>query len=674
MEGDTTKVDVPIKVINLERVKGIMDLLAKTSTPLTINEIADKFNVSNKTIRNDMVKVQEYLEGKGLSLDKRPGVGVSIDGSEEKKLALINETKTGEIIEPFSPQDRVNYILKRLFMIDRNVTIRELADELYVSRVTVHKDLENVEGWLKKFNLELIKRTNYGIEVSGSEENWRNAVASLIALNKENEKLKELLYEDYSGRIDYKTLTRLKELINLDYRQLEKIVANAESKLKFKFSDEAFISFIIHIAISIKRLRQKKDIHLAEDIMKSLREKEEFQVARNLASDINETFKVKLPESEIGYILLHILGAKMQENKEESMSFYFKGEENELSVTMAGEIVSMAEKALNVKLKGDTQLMNGLMLHLRPTINRLKYGLSLRNPILSEIKENYPEIYGAAWITSTVFEKYMGIKINEEEIGYIALHLAAAVERQKKPLRALVVCTSGIGTSQLLAARLEKHFRQIEIKEVMSLIDLKHRSVEDIDIIISTVPVEVEKPIICISPILTQNDLKRLDVFINDINNGVNNEINSVKYLLREEFIEVSAEYKDREEVIRGLSEKLLKKGYIEDGYIESALQRESITSTEVGQGAAIPHGSPEYVNQAQIAVAVLKEPIKWNEEMVDIVFLICITDNDLKKSKYMFRNIYNKIDSTDFLIELRRARSGSKIIECMEGINNVNR
>lgn len=660
------------RVINLERVKEIIDFLLKGDVPVTIDCIANTLNVSNKTIRNDMVGVQKYLKTVGLSLNKRPGVGVFIEGDEDKKLALISENRSVINIEPFSPQDRVNYILKRLFMSDKNITIRELADELYCSKVTIHKDLENVEEWLKKFNLELIKKTNYGIKVYGYEENWRNAAAGLIVQNKGNEELKELLYENYSGRVDYKTLIKLKELINLDYKQLEKIVVNSEGKLKFRFSDEAFISFIIHIAIAIKRLMQKKDIHLADDVMKSLREREEFQIAKELGEEISNTFEVVLPESEIGYILLHILGAKMQENKEEDIGFNFKVGDDELPAAIAKDIVSMAGKVLNVSLEKDIQLMNGLILHLRTTVNRLKYGLTLRNPILNEIKENYPEMYGAAWITSTVFQKYMGIKINEEEIGYIALHLAAAVERQKKPLRALVVCTSGIGTSKLLAVRLEKHFKEIEIKEVMSLIDLKNKSLNDIDIIISTVPMEIEKPVICISPILTQNDLKRVDAFISNVNNGVNNEISNIKYLLREEFVEINAEYQNKEQIISELCKKLFENGYINERYLESAIEREKMGYTEVGQGVAIPHGSPEYVNQSQMAVVILKNPIRWNEEMADIVILICVSQNDVKKSKYIFRNIYNKIDSLEFLALLRNSQSCSEVIKHMEGINNV--
>ncbi|UZQ82624.1 transcription antiterminator [Thermoanaerobacter sp. RKWS2] len=404
-----------------------------------------------------------------------------------------------------------------------SVTTKELAEELYVSRVTIHKDLQSVEKWLNKFNLKLLKKPNYGIEVVGDEENWRNAVASLIVSTKEQKELKEFLYNDYTGRIDYRTLMQLRELFDIDYKQLEKIVSNAESKLKFRFSDEAFISLVIHVAISIERLKHKKDVKLSKAVLNNLKQKDEYVIAQQMAKEIEAKFNVVLPESEIGYIVLHIIGTKMQQNKIEDVNLELEDEESiELAVIMSKEIINIAERALSLDLSNDKQLLNGLILHLRPTINRLKYGLTLRNPLLNDIKENYPEIYGVAWMTSVVFEKYLGKKVAEEEIGYIALHLGAAVERAKKPLKALVVCTTGIGTAQLLAARLEKSFKQIEIKDIVSSVSLHESILNDIDIVISTVPIEINKPFINISPLLTQNDIKRLDEFIQALNKRSN--------------------------------------------------------------------------------------------------------------------------------------------------------
>ncbi|HAA64579.1 MAG TPA: transcription antiterminator BglG, partial [Thermoanaerobacter sp.] len=415
----------------MDRILEIINMLLNSEQPLTVDYIANTLKVSNKTIRNDLKKAEEFVQQKGVKIIKKPRVGIVLEGPRNKKLELVDEIKKSlDFEEPFSPEARKNYILKRLFMSKGSVTIKELAEELYVSRITIHKDLQSVEKWLNKFNLKLLKKPNYGIEVVGDEENWRNAVASLIVLTKEQKELKEFLYNDYTGRIDYRTLMQLRELFDIDYKQLEKIVSNAESKLKFRFSDEAFISLVIHVAISIERLKHKKDVKLSKAVLNNLKQKDEYVIAQQMAKEIEEKFNVVLSESEIGYIVLHIIGTKMQQNKIEDVNLELEDEESiELAVIMSKEIINIAERALSLDLSNDKQLLNGLILHLRPTINRLKYGLTLRNPLLNDIKENYPEIYGVAWMTSVVFEKYLGKKVAEEEIGYIALHLGAAVER-----------------------------------------------------------------------------------------------------------------------------------------------------------------------------------------------------------------------------------------------------
>lgn len=652
----------------MDRILEIINMLLNSEQPLTVDYIANTLKVSNKTIRNDLKKVEEYVQQKGVKIIKKPRVGIVLEGPRNKKLELVDEIKKSlDFEEPFSPEARKNYILKRLFMSKGSVTIKELAEELYVSRITIHKDLQSVEKWLNKFNLKLLKKPNYGIEVVGDEENWRNAVASLIVLTKEQKELKEFLYNDYTGRIDYRTLMQLKELFDIDYKQLEKIVSNAESKLKFRFSDEAFISLVIHVAISIERLKHKKDVKLSKAVLNNLKQKDEYVIAQQMAKEIEEKFNVVLSESEIGYIVLHIIGTKMQQNKIEDVNLELEDEESiELAVIMSKEIINIAERALSLDLSNDKQLLNGLILHLRPTINRLKYGLTLRNPLLNDIKENYPEIYGVAWMTSVVFEKYLGKKVAEEEIGYIALHLGAAVERAKKPLKALVVCTTGIGTAQLLAARLEKSFKQIEIKDIVSSVSLHESILNDIDIVISTVPIEINKPFINISPLLTQNDIKRLDEFIQALNKRSN--------LIDTQLLDVDGIYLKKEDLLNKVCMELHKKGYVKEEYIQDVITREKIASTAIGNGIAIPHGLPEHVNKSVFTVVRLKNPIAWDEEKVDMLFMISLTQSDIAKSRYIFRKLYNKLESPEFVENIKKAKNREEIIKLLEVIYDADK
>ncbi|MDI3311313.1 MAG: BglG family transcription antiterminator [Thermoanaerobacterium sp.] len=647
-----------------ERDIEIIKILLNSDDPLVVDELAEKLNVSNKTIRNDLKKIEEYLVRRGLKLLKKPGTGIMIEGPENKKLDLSTELSSyAKFMEPFSPEARKNYILRRLFMSNKNITIKELSDELYVSKVTIHKDLEAVEEWLSKYNLKLIKRTNYGIEISGDEENWRNAAASLIVSNKGQDEIKELLYDDYTGRIDYKTLTRLKELIDIDYKKLEKIVSNMESRLEFRFSDEAFISLIIHIAISMERLRMNKDIRLSKDVLNKLKRHEEYTIAEKAAKEIEENFDIKLPDSEVGYILLHILGAKMQQNRLDDIDIEIKEDENiDIAVTMAKEIIKIAEKALSVDFSGDSQLLNGLILHLKPTINRLKYGLTLRNPILDQIKENYPDIFGVAWMTSTVFEKYIGKKAGEEELGYITLHLGAAFERAKKPLKALVVCSSGIGTSQLLAVRLERCFRNVEIVDIVSSLSLNDVMSDNVDFIISTVPVESKKPVVNITPLLTQSDIKKLENFID--------EYYESKKVVDVEILDVGREFREKRMVLKYIVSELIRIGYVKNEYLDDVLNREKISSTYVGNGIAIPHGNPENVNKSVISVTRLEKPVNWGDGDVTVVIMVSINAADIKYASKFFRKLYNNIDDTNFKENLLKLKDKKEIEKLL--MNNV--
>lgn len=653
----------------MDRILKVIELLLKNTKPLSIDFIAETLKVSNKTIRNDFPKIEQFISAANLKLTKKPGVGIIIEGSDEKKLELVKSIKDCvSYVEPYSPEDRVNYILKTLFMSKMSITMKELSESLYVSRVTLQKDLEKVQEWLSRFELNLRRKPNYGIDIIGSEENWRKAIANLLANNKGYDELKELLYDEYEGKIDYKSISKLKELVNIDYRLLEKIVTEAEAKLKFNFSDEAFVSLIMHIAISIKRLKEGKDIKLAQDMLKSLNQNDEYEIAQKIANDIESAFKIRLPESEIGYILLHILGTKLLEGKSDNINIDFESQgKDELAVIMAKEIINTAQRALHISFSSDKQLLNGLILHLRPTINRLKYGLTLRNPILREIKENYIDIYGAAWMTSTVFERYLGITMPEEEIGYICLHLAASVERNKNPLKTLIVCASGIGTSQFIAARLERSFRQLDIVDVISIIELKHRKLQDIDIVISTVPIEVNKPLLMISPMLNQNDIRRMERFLDNVSNK------GWEDSAKDSFVEKSLIIKknlseNKEALIKDLCTPLLNLNYIKEQFIESVLEREKINSTAIGRGIAIPHGSPEFVNCSRLIVSILEKPITWGDEKVDIVFLICISSEDKVKAKKWLKGLYNFIENDENISQLKKIKDNDDISGIMEG------
>ncbi|WP_422448278.1 BglG family transcription antiterminator [Thermoanaerobacterium sp. DL9XJH110] len=670
------------------RFREILKILINRNGPVTTEDIAQKLKVSSRTVRHDLQKLQEFLDGFDIRIVKKPKTGVYLDGTNEKKAVLLDHILQSDCyyLEPFSPHEREKYIISRLLQSGKNLTTQQLADELFVSKVTVYKDLDNVEKWLSRHGLKLMRKPNYGLEIAGSEENLRKAFSDFLVNNIEKGRLKELVQEPFLHPLDRRlsaaNFTQLVRMFpKIDVRKLERIILEAEAMMHLRFIDESYTALIVHLAIMIKRLQDKKDIKVQPLRLANLTGSDEYRIAEFIAGRLENEFGMRIPESEIVYISLHILGAKIEKRlplKEETVDEMLKDFEKEI-LEIVYDMISVVENTLEVKLSNDKFLIAGLALHLRPVINRIRYGMNLHNPILDQIKENYTSVYGIAWITAGIIEKRLGIKVGEEEVGYLAMHLGAAIERATAPKKALVICSSGIGTAQMLAARLKKVFPEILVEDVISVpnVDeiLKCRKV---DFIISTVPLELNDiPAVLVSPLLTEGDIAKIRELIGksssiklkptrrDFEGGL------VYELIPEELIFCKKTFDSKEQIIEEIGRILVDRCYVEPDFVKAAQQREKITSTYIGRGVAIPHGEDRFVIKPTVAVITLKAPVEWWGKQVDLVFYLALRFNTSKYTKAFFKEFYEMLDRPDILDMIREAKAPGeikKILACKGG------
>ncbi|WKA56618.1 PTS sugar transporter subunit IIA [Planococcus shixiaomingii] len=105
------------------------------------------------------------------------------------------------------------------------------------------------------------------------------------------------------------------------------------------------------------------------------------------------------------------------------------------------------------------------------------------------------------------------------------------------------------------------------------------------------------------------------------------------------ELVEIGLEANSKEDVLRILGNRLVKAGFVKEGYIESVLSREKNFPTglpTVPFGVAIPHTDGDMVHVSKIAFASLKKPVKFfamgrNDELIDVkmVFYAGIKKSD---------------------------------------------
>jgi transcriptional antiterminator/mannitol/fructose-specific phosphotransferase system IIA component (Ntr-type) len=489
--------------------------------PVSIQVLSEILDVSSRTIRYDLNEIEDLIKKYELKLIKKPNFGVLLEGEAEEQFKVFAEFNDFYNSRHFrSAKMRKYLILYRLFQKKEPILIFELADLLDVSSATVSKDLDQVEEWLAKRGLALIRRRNYGVQIEGAEIDIRHAMKSLLNESYETGNMIELLNKsnkkvDFKSRLEHGYNEEIKNLLGeLNLGEIESVVKVAEKELGIRFTDSAFTGLIVHVAFAISRLLAEQDIKIDSERLKMIKKKDEFEIARKIGALLEEKFPVEIPEDEIGFITIHLLGAKMREGKASS-----ELNENELEY-LVKEMIRVVEKYFSTSLAGDQKLYSGLLVHLQAIVNRIIFDLPIQNPLLEDIKEKYKEVFQASRLAARLIQSEFYVEISEDEVGYLTIHFGAALERinyqEKKKAKVAIVCSSGVGTTNLLEVRLKNEFKAIEIIESLSSLDLENSDIlKEIDFVISTIPLSLEaKDVIEVNPFLEENDIDKIKSYL----------------------------------------------------------------------------------------------------------------------------------------------------------------
>lgn len=620
----------------MKRTYKILNVLLERKTPITTKELGNLMSVSDRTIRSDLAELKEDIEKHNLKLIKKSGVGIWIEGSKKNKQQIIFDWDTflKRNENSYTPKSRQKFILLKLLHSKNRLYIEYFASELYVSKSTIEKDLQVVSERLSQFNLKLEHRSNGGLYIIGDEICIRKAIANLMAYdNQDNPKSS--------------TFETVENMLDINIHKIKEILVEAEDKFKIRFSYLNFNNIAIHIAITVKRVKQGESISIPSNLIYDLSNIDNAyrELASYLSDKIQQKMHVDLPMDERYYVLMHILGAHIETQIVLEASNDNK-QNSELAENISSEFINMVSKIAGLDLYNDLTLHDGLKAHLMPAIHRIQYDLNLYNPILQDIKVQYFYAYELSGSINALFEKYLGKSAEEDEIGFIALHLAVAIERQKKKINIAVVCATGIGISRLMTIRLEEKFPKVNIINIGLNVPTKQLE-EQVDLIISTVPLETKKPYIQVSPLLNAEDVNKIEIMLRKIGQKPINNLFSFGLTL------FAAGGKDKKEYLKDMTFNMEKYGNVDSKFYDSVIWREELSSTEIGKKVVLTHGLPEYVIKSQICISILEEPIIWDELPVQLIVMIAINKEEVNTRAYNLDWLYKCLNNESIIDEI---------------------
>ena len=482
---------------------------------MTAGEIAEALAVSAKTVSRELPKVEQLLAEHGMRLEKKAGSGLWLEGGS-KGFAALRAFLAQSSEESYTPEMRRSIIMSCLLPSGEPIKLFSLAAKLKVTDGTISNDLDKLEPWFQKHSLRLVRKPGLGVYIEGDEQDFRRAVIQYIYENMGEQELLDLVQEtlqEGSGKNSHASKYLLDLVDGEIIRKLEGLVREMGGRLGLHLSDNAYVGLVVHLSLAVQRIRQQEEIRMDGDFLTELRQKKEFQVASDLAQQITSAFDIEVPADEIGYIAMHLLGARNR-YRERSMGTVSVMDNYHL-VRLARSIMRTASQKTGRDIQRNQNLLAGLVNHLGPSVSRIKMHMDIRNPLLQEMKRHYPELMELAHASVGEMEKSLGCPLPEAEIAYIAMHLGAALadteEFRHVEHRVVVACPTGMGTSRLLASRIRKQYANIRIIDQASTLDideayLRHHEPE---FIISTVPIpKASVPVVVVSPMLGEADMQ----------------------------------------------------------------------------------------------------------------------------------------------------------------------
>lgn len=603
-------------------------------TFLTSQEIASGIDVSNRTARKYLHLLEDALKKEAVAtIDAKQGNGYQLKIEDSKKFDVfyLNEVKeqstSKDITTIQESNDRQYYILNRLFFEQSAVYVDAIADELFVSRSTISNDLVEIKKLITPYQIELQSKSNKGIFVVGNEQNIRHFIMNYFFMDRLHDNL--FAFSMYANLLE-----------GISVEEIVIIVLDECRESQLKLSDFIVYNLVLHIGLAIKRIQNgflmdiQAPIAFDEDSI-------EYQTALKILARIEQAMGLTFSSEEADFIALHL------KNKITAKTIFQKADATEAEIrSQLLETLKAIDQDTPFDLEHDTILIDGLMIHFIPLLTRLQNNSSIENPLLEEIKSQYPDLYE---LTVNYFSKmpiFSSYRMTEGEWAYLAIHITAAVERyfNDQKTHVLVICATGLGSSQMIKNRLEREFgSRILIEKVISYYEIAEQDLSQIDLVISSINlgnIVLNAPIVNVSVFLGEEDIKKINHEISSTKGGhfntceenkqvemVEEKVELIKRSFQSELFYFADKRLTKETVLKELIGKIeaVEQNDLQESFLNQLKLRESYSSVVFSEFMAVPHPIEALTNEGYVAVAVVPEGIDWSEEYqkIQLVFLL---------------------------------------------------
>lgn len=660
-----------------ERCTQVVTALYNADDCISIDLLTNQLGISKRTIYYDVQKINTWLESKQLApIKKKHGKGYYLEnGVKEKVPHLINKVEKFHYF--YSADERMMLIAVELLTKKKALFLEDLMELTQVSRATSSTDLKEVKKRFSQHQIQVSFSRNGGYVVRGEEEQKRQLLVHYLGeiltsrnqLNHLVDQIKIPFHEKIIGS----------DGVYVHLQNVKPIIAQCEKDLAIELTDEMVHLFALKLLVLVHRLFLGNRIKIDSDAWQVIVTTNEYLAAQNIAKGLQQLYHIQIPDHEVCFITMNLLGSKVNYSDLESN----QSKEMERLRRTVKAIVQDFQNYACVLFQDVLKLEETLFLHLKPAYYRIKYNVTAMDIHTENVIREFPEIFQLTKKSISSLEALLGTPIKDSETAYITMHFGGWLQREgKRPIQrktALIVCENGLGTSNLLWGQLENMISTVDIIGCVSQRQYEQKDY-DVDLVFATSPIMKGKhPILIVNPILTDQDKEAVLSFVNNLDSAhrkaaaptltqilaivkkhatvlnerdlrqelslilnmkqttpkLREEKPVLKDLLTKEMVQYINEASNWREAVQIASKPLLKNNSISESYIDAMIANiENLGPyIVIAPDIALPHARPEDgVNQIGMSLLKLKNSVWFSDQekhRVRLIFVLAAVDNE---------------------------------------------
>ena len=139
----------------------IMKDFINSNIYLSLDYFVQKYDVSKRTIQNDLSYLMRISPRKGFTFHNKRGSGYLLEITNDELFKDFMESLNEGIY--FQVKERPAQILAYLAIQTGYISMNNIADTFQVSKTVIKHDMNDVENLAKSYHFELERKTHYGI-------------------------------------------------------------------------------------------------------------------------------------------------------------------------------------------------------------------------------------------------------------------------------------------------------------------------------------------------------------------------------------------------------------------------------------------------------------------------------------------------------------------------------